>query len=495
MSDLLTRKTWRAGLAELVGTFFLALAALATPAPLTALAVGLTLAAFVYAIVDISGCNVNPAVTLGLVVTRRLPAVVGVLYVVAQLAGAGLARLLTPAVLGAPLPRYAAAGAGGEVVGVGFLVLTVLAVSTKAVPKSGSGVAIGAALLAGLLTTRGVLNPAIALAMGLGLSAALWAPLVGALVLAPLALLYLPTDDTPPAPADKKARARTTTTKTPPATPRVTGAARAWRAGERPGAPARGLARHPPRAGRDRPHSPRGASRGIRAPRRGHAATAPPCLWLPAGAVWPTPARPRVVGDTPHTGARARGENRPHPARSSSSPPASVASAAASAASDPSPAACSDADASSTIRTSLSCHHSRAPSSSVTSTCPQRPRPDRTPWRPSRYVTAVSAPDARSARWRATTAGAARPTSAFGSHTSPWRAKRTPPRMTRSRASAMRPSSVSCVPRRSAVVRPAPASAHRAIRSCALSPERRAASIRSWPVAKFLTKAYTVPDN
>jgi hypothetical protein len=57
------------------------------------------------------------------------------------------------------------------------------------------------------------------------------------------------------------------------------------------------------------------------------------------------------------------------------------------------------------------------------------------------------------------------------------------------------PSSVSCVPRRSAVVRPAPASAHRAIRSCALSPERRAASIRSWPVAKFLTKAYTVPDN
>jgi len=239
MSELLapTLKALRAGLAELVGTFFLALAALATPAPDTALAVGLTLAAFVYAIGDISGCNVNPAVTLGLVVTRRLPAAVGALYVVAQLAGAGLARTLAPAVLGAPLPRYAAAGAGGEVVGVGFLVLTVLAVSTKAVPKSGSGVAIGAALLAGLLTTRGVLNPAIALAMGLGLSAALWAPLVGALVLAPLALLYLPTDDTPPAPADKKARARTTTTKTPPATPRVTGAARAWRAGERPGAP------------------------------------------------------------------------------------------------------------------------------------------------------------------------------------------------------------------------------------------------------------------
>lgn len=245
MSDLLapTLKALRAGLAELVGTFFLALAALATPAPATALAVGLTLAAFVYAIGDISGCNVNPAVTLGLVVTRRLPAAVGALYVVAQLAGAGLARTLAPAVLGAPLPRYAAAGAAGEFVGVGFLVLTVLAVSAKAVPKSGSGVAIGAALLAGLLATHGVLNPAIALAMGLGLSAALWAPLAGALVFAPLAVLYLPTAGGKPAPVgdDTSEEAPTGTpapSPSPPApapsppapAPRATGATRAWRA-------------------------------------------------------------------------------------------------------------------------------------------------------------------------------------------------------------------------------------------------------------------------
>jgi len=228
MGDVLTLKTWRAGLTELVGTFFLALAALATPAPYTAVAVGLTLAAFVYAIGDISGCNVNPAVTLGLVATRRLPAAVGVLYVAAQLAGAALARLAAPAVLLAPLPRYAAAGAVGEFVGVGFLVLTVLAVSTKYVPKSGSGVAIGAGLLAGLLTTRGVLNPAIALAMGLGLSAGLWAPLAGALVFAPLSLLYLPTAGGEPAPAgDGKKEA--------PTRRRTTGTARPWRAANKPG--------------------------------------------------------------------------------------------------------------------------------------------------------------------------------------------------------------------------------------------------------------------
>jgi len=80
MGDLRTRQTLQAALAELVGTFSLALAALLAPTPSTALAVGLTLAAFVYALGDISGCNVNPAVTLGLVVTRRLPPVVGVLY-------------------------------------------------------------------------------------------------------------------------------------------------------------------------------------------------------------------------------------------------------------------------------------------------------------------------------------------------------------------------------------------------------------------------------
>ena len=225
MGDLRKRTTWQAGLAELVGTFFLALAALLAPTPYTALAVGLTLAAFVYALGDISGCNVNPAVTLALVVTRRLPPVVGVLYLAAQLAGAALARLLAPLV--APLPPYAAAPPAGEVLGVGFLVLTVLAVSTKFVPKSGSGIAIGAALLAGLLTTRGVLNPAIALAMGLGGTPALWAPLAGALVFGPLALLYLPSGDTKPASSANKK----------PTDTRGSGVARPWRPTTKPRSP------------------------------------------------------------------------------------------------------------------------------------------------------------------------------------------------------------------------------------------------------------------
>jgi len=165
-------------------------------------------------------------------VTRRLPVVVGVLYVAAQLAGAILARTFAPAVLASPLPRYAAASVPGEFVGVGFLVLTVLAVSTKSVPKSGSGVAIGAALLAGLLATRGVLNPAIALAMGLGLSAGLWAPLAGALVFAPLSLLYLPTAGGEPAPTGGGKKEAPAGTETP--RPRAAGTARSWRAAGKP---------------------------------------------------------------------------------------------------------------------------------------------------------------------------------------------------------------------------------------------------------------------
>jgi len=62
----------------------------------------------------------------------------------------------------------------------------VVAVSDKWVPKAGGGVAIGAALGAGLLLTNGVLNPAVALAMGLGRSPALWAAALGGVAFAAL---------------------------------------------------------------------------------------------------------------------------------------------------------------------------------------------------------------------------------------------------------------------------------------------------------------------
>src|SRR5262249_8023963 len=53
-----------------------------------ALAFGLTVLTMAYAIGHVSGCHLNPAVSVGLVVGRRFPASNLLAYVVAQVAGA-----------------------------------------------------------------------------------------------------------------------------------------------------------------------------------------------------------------------------------------------------------------------------------------------------------------------------------------------------------------------------------------------------------------------
>lgn len=181
LKDLKKPETYQALLAELVGTGLLTLAALLAGTPY---AVALILAALVYAIGPISGAHLNPAVTLGLVVARRLSALKGVLYLVVQIAGALLAAKIAPTI--GDLGNYSAGRPVGEFVGAGLLVFTVVAVSDKWVPKAGGGVAIGAALAAGLLLSGGVLNPAVALALGLGRTPAVWAAALGGIAFAAL---------------------------------------------------------------------------------------------------------------------------------------------------------------------------------------------------------------------------------------------------------------------------------------------------------------------
>lgn len=180
--ELTAPATWRAVLAEVVGTFFLALAAFISGGPY---AVGLTLAIMVYVLGRVSGASLNPAATVGLVVARHLSVLRGGLYIVAEVAGALLARLLAQYVTPLPL-QFTAANTLGELLGVGFLIVAVLAVTGGYVPQAASGLTIGGGLLAGLVTTKGILNPAIAFAMGQATSApwALWAPIAGALLFA-----------------------------------------------------------------------------------------------------------------------------------------------------------------------------------------------------------------------------------------------------------------------------------------------------------------------
>src|SRR5579872_4880010 len=87
-------------LAEFVGTLWLVLggcgaAVLAAAFPNlgigfvgVALAFGLTVLTMAYAIGHVSGCHLNPAVSIGLAVGKRFPASDLLAYIVAQVAGA-----------------------------------------------------------------------------------------------------------------------------------------------------------------------------------------------------------------------------------------------------------------------------------------------------------------------------------------------------------------------------------------------------------------------
>jgi aquaporin Z len=93
-------------LAELIGTFWLVyggcgsaiFASYSIGSLGVALTFGLTLITMAYAIAPISGCHLNPAVSLGLWVARRIPHRILLPYIVAQVAGgilAGAALYLT----------------------------------------------------------------------------------------------------------------------------------------------------------------------------------------------------------------------------------------------------------------------------------------------------------------------------------------------------------------------------------------------------------------
>lgn len=103
--EVASRSNIRAYLAELLGTMFFVLigtgaviANVGFQAPdalvMIALAHGLGIGLMMYATMNISGGHLNPAVTLGMIVTKRIKILPGVVYVAAQLVGAVLATAL-----------------------------------------------------------------------------------------------------------------------------------------------------------------------------------------------------------------------------------------------------------------------------------------------------------------------------------------------------------------------------------------------------------------
>jgi aquaporin Z len=197
----------------------------------TALAFGLVLLALAYVIGPISGAHVNPAVTLGAVLARRMDPLEGVAYWVAQFVGGVLGALLLWAVFkqspiyhtqlqglgtngygSASLIKISGGGAFlAEVVLTGLFVFVVLGVTSKVANAATAGMVIGLALtvvhLVGIPIDGTSVNPARslgpALIVGGSALSQVWlfivAPLIGGAVAAVLHwALYPPPPAVPP---------------------------------------------------------------------------------------------------------------------------------------------------------------------------------------------------------------------------------------------------------------------------------------------------------
>lgn len=178
-----------------------------------AIAFGFVLMALAYALGGISGCHVNPAVTIALMTSRKMEVVEGLLYMVAQVLGA----ILGGAALKLMVSKFDVVDTTGglgtnaygknismggafflEVVLTALFVFVILMVTDKWATQSMAGVAIGVALTAvhvvGIPLDGTSVNPARsigpALFEGGTAISQLWlfiaAPLVGGIVAAGL---------------------------------------------------------------------------------------------------------------------------------------------------------------------------------------------------------------------------------------------------------------------------------------------------------------------
>ncbi len=208
---MLINATMRPYAAEFVGTFVLVFAGTgaivvngASAGAVThvgvALTFGLAVLAMIYAVGDVSGAHLNPAVTLGFFAAGRLPRHEIVPYIASQSAGALLAsaclRLLFPhdPLLGATRPAGSAAQAFVlEMILTFILMFVILSVSTGSKEKGAmAGIAVGAVIaleaLFGGPISGASMNPARSLAPALislrleELWIYLTAPVLGAVV-------------------------------------------------------------------------------------------------------------------------------------------------------------------------------------------------------------------------------------------------------------------------------------------------------------------------
>jgi aquaporin Z len=210
--------------AELLGTFVLVF--IGTGSAVVAgkyigflgisLAFGLSVLVMVYAIGHISGCHINPAITIAMLAAGKIPSKDAVFYIIFQCMGAVIASLLllvimtglpsySLAVNGLGQNGYGAASPGGypllscfiaEIILTFLFLLVVFGATSRNAPAGFAGIAIGFSLamihMVGIPITGTSVNPARsigpALVVGGTALGQLWmfiiAPIIGALVAA-----------------------------------------------------------------------------------------------------------------------------------------------------------------------------------------------------------------------------------------------------------------------------------------------------------------------
>jgi aquaporin Z len=194
----------------------------------------------VYTIGPISGCHINPAVTLGVLLTKKIDVKDAVAYWVAQILGAIIAAACILFIANGAAAGYDVAQAGlgangygahspgqyslgaaflAEVILTAFLVLTVLGSTDIKAPVGFAGVAIGLVLtlihLVGIPITNTSVNPARSIGPALFVGGwalqQLWlfilAPLIGgALAAAVYAAIRIPAELIPTPTAERALR-------------------------------------------------------------------------------------------------------------------------------------------------------------------------------------------------------------------------------------------------------------------------------------------------
>jgi len=218
-------------IAELIGTFALVLFGCGSAVIAgdkigflgISFAFGLAVLAMAYAIGSISGCHINPAVTISMLVARKIKAKDAVIYVIMQCIGAiiaaGVLLVIAKGTSGYDIAKnglgqngYGANSPGGYSLGAGFLaevvltglfLLVIFGATSKNAPEGFAGIPIGISLvlihLVSIPITGTSVNPARSLGPAVFVGGAafsqLWlfliAPIIGGIIAAAIWKLVL----------------------------------------------------------------------------------------------------------------------------------------------------------------------------------------------------------------------------------------------------------------------------------------------------------------